>query len=80
MSISAWTEPRLWVALRRQRLRAVLWLRIVEFVVGPVVAAVVVVLVKEGDHIDDGLRILLLLLLADAVGLQGSLPFLGETL
>lgn len=77
LPISSWARPLLWVALRRQRLWTVPWLCIVEFVVGPVVAAVVVVLIEEGDHVDDGLRILLLLLFGDAVRLQCSLPFFG---
>lgn len=69
------------IARRSQRLWAVLRSSIVEFVVCPVIASgICSVLVEEGDHINDGLWILLLLLFRDAVGLQRSLPFLGKSL
>ena len=57
-------------------LRTVVCSRVVEFVIGPVITAVVVVLVEECDNIDNGLRVLLLLLLGDSIGLQRFLPFL----
>ena len=55
-------------------------LGMVELVVGPVVGGVLVVLFVEGDDVDDGLGVLFLLLLGDAVGAQGALPFFGEAL
>lgn len=52
----------------------------VELVVCPVITAIIVVLVEEGDYINDGLGILLLFLFADAIGLQCPLPFFGKAL
>lgn len=53
-----------------------LWLGIVEFVVSPVVAVLLVVLIEKGDNVDNSLWILLLLLFSDAVCLECSLPLL----
>ena len=76
--VASRTQPTRRQRLRRQRhLRAVCGMCIVEFVVRPVIAALVVVLIVESDDVDDGLRMLLLLLLGDAIGLQGLLPLLG---
>jgi len=51
--------------------------RVVKLVIRPVVAALLIALVVKGHYVNDCLRMLLLLLLGDAVGLQRSLPFLG---
>jgi hypothetical protein len=55
-------------------LRAVLRLRVVELVISPIIAAVVIVFVEKSHHVDDGLWVLLLFLLRDPVGLEGPLP------
>lgn len=69
------------VVLNGELAYTVLWLRVVELVVGPIVAArVSIVLVEEGHDIDNSLWVLLLLLLRYAIGLQCPLPFLRETL
>jgi len=57
-------------------MRAVRGVGIVEFVIGPVVAAIFVAFVEECHYVNDGLRMLFLLLFGDAVGLQRPLPFL----
>ena len=44
-------------------------MRIVEFVISPVIAALVVVLVVEGDNVNDSLWVLFLFSLGDAIGL-----------
>ena len=51
--------------------------RIVEFVVRPVVASIVIVLVEECDHIDNRLWVLLLFLFGDTIRLKRALPFPG---
>lgn len=51
--------------------------RVVELVVRPVVAAIVIVLIEKCDHINDSLRVLLLFLFGDAVRLKRALPFPG---
>ena len=55
--------------------------RIVEFVICPIIAAFVGgIFIVECDHVDDGLRVLLLLLLGDTARLQSLLPFLWQSL
>ena len=53
---------------------------IVEFMIERLVAALFVLLVVECDHVNDGLRVFLLLLLCDAVGFERLLPFSGKAL
>ena len=56
----------------------IIWSGIVEFVQSPVVAAALFFGVSpEGDDVDDGLRVLLLVFLRDAVIRECSLPSLG---
>ena len=52
----------------------------IELVISPVITAIVVVLIEECDNIDNGLWVLLLFLLGNAIGLQSPLPFLGKSL
>lgn len=77
LSISTWAEIALWCGATGT---IVLGSCIVEFVESPVVAAVLIVLVEERDDINDGLRVLLLLLFGDAVCLQSALPFFWKAL
>ena len=53
---------------------------IVELVVGVVIAVLLIVFVVESHHINDRLRVFLLLLLGDAIGLQCPLPLLWKSL
>lgn len=59
---------------------AVVGVCIVEFVVRPVIAVLLVVLIVKGHNINDGLRIFALFLLTDAISLQRDLPLLRKTL
>lgn len=68
-AVSSWTDTAGGNLRSQLQLRAVCRVGIVEFVVRPVIAAFLVVLIPECDDVDDGLRVLLLLLLRDAVGL-----------
>ena len=55
-------------------------MRVVEFVIRVIVAALIVILVVEGHHVNNCLRVSLLLLLGDAVCLQRFLPLFGQAL
>lgn len=57
-----------------------MWFRVIELVVRPVVASIVIVLIEERDNVDDGLWVLLLFLFCDTICLKRALPFPGETL
>ena len=59
---------------------AVVRVGIVELVIRPIIASFLVVLFVERNDVDDGLRVLFLFLLSDAVGLQSTLPFFGKAL
>lgn len=78
-TVSAWTK-----AILRRQLHAtgavVINSRIVELVVRVVIAPAVVILVEKGHNINNGLRVLLLLLLRDTVRLQCALPFFRKPL
>jgi hypothetical protein len=52
----------------------------VEFVIEIIIAARVRVLLVECNDVNDCLWVFLLLLFGNSVGLQCSLPFLGQTL
>ena len=51
-------------------------LGIIELVVSPVIAILLIVLVEKGDNVNDSLWVLFLLLFSDAVCLECSLPLL----
>ena len=55
-------------------------MRIVEFVVRPIIAALLIVFLVKGNNINDGLRMLLLVLLSNSVRLESTLPLLGKPL
>ena len=61
---------------RHATLWALVGSRIVEFVICPVIAVSVSVLVEKGNDVDDCAWILLLLLLCDTVGFECPLPLL----